>query len=155
MSNGHSQNTRKGRSVSLHLPKRCDPTPVPPSLTNSPHLSSPRSVFRQKPAMPKTPSQEDDEWLRDMVPMNSGQSTFDEILLRSSSQVQNTLQEESLSSSGRSSSRSSFQGRATLSPRPHMHRSWSSPTTRSNATVANFGSYSDSINGHDTRRGII
>ncbi|KAG2077805.1 hypothetical protein BDR04DRAFT_1087387 [Suillus decipiens] len=148
MSDGHSQNTRKGRSLSLHLPKRSDPTPVPPSLTNSPHLSSPHSIFRQKLAMPKTPSQEDDEWLRDMVPMNSGQSTFDEILLRTSSQVQKKSQEES---SGRSSSRSSFQGHATLSPRPHMHRSWSSPTTRSNATV---GSSSYLTNGQE-RRGII
>ncbi|KAG1877601.1 hypothetical protein DFJ58DRAFT_751938 [Suillus subalutaceus] len=78
MSNGRPRNTRKARSASLHLPRRCDPTPVPPSLTNSPHLSSPYSVFRRKPAILKTPSQEDDEWLRDMVPMDKEQGSFDE-----------------------------------------------------------------------------
>ncbi|KAG1800830.1 uncharacterized protein HD556DRAFT_1200781, partial [Suillus plorans] len=78
---------RKGRSVSLHLPKQCDPTPVPPSLTNSPHLSSPYSVFRRQPAFLKTPSQEDDEWLRDMVPMNSEQGAFEENLLSASQPV--------------------------------------------------------------------
>ncbi|KAG2041975.1 hypothetical protein BDR03DRAFT_946082, partial [Suillus americanus] len=127
MSDGRSRNTRKGRSASLHLPKRCDPTPVPPSLTNSPHLSSPFSVFRRKQATVKTPSHEDDEWLRDMVPMDRGQGTFGENFLSASSpatSVQETQQNTPPLSTG-----SSFEGRETLHPRPIMHRSWSSPSS--------------------------
>ncbi|KAG1891518.1 hypothetical protein F4604DRAFT_419631 [Suillus subluteus] len=130
MSNGRSRNTRKTRSASLHLPRRCDPTPVPPSLTNSPHLSSPYSVFRRKPAILKTPSQEDDEWLRDMVPMDKEQGSFDENLLSVSSSATSVQRQwESPQESSPSSSGSSFEGRA----RPIMHRSWSSPTTQSSA----------------------
>jgi hypothetical protein len=127
MSNGRSQNTRKGRSASLHLPKRCDPTPVPPSLTNSPHLSSPYSMFRRKPAMLKTPSQEDDEWLRDMVPIDGEQGTLHENLSSASSLATQKQWEASQQESPASSSGSSLEGRAALYPRPNMHRSWSSP----------------------------
>lgn len=144
MSDGRSRNTRKGRSASLHLPKRCDSTPVPPSLTNSPHLSSPYSVFRRKPSFLKTPSQEDDEWLRDMVPMNREQGAFDENSSSASppsTSIQKQWDELSPSSSG-----SSFQGRATLSPRPNMHRSWSSPTP-SNPSIVNVQSSPDLTEG--------
>lgn len=154
MSDGRSRNTRKGRSVSLHLPKRCDHTPVPPSLTNSPHLSSPYSVFRRKPAIPKTPSQEDDEWLRDMVPMNREQGASDENLLSASPPATSIQKQwEAFQESSPSSSGSSLQDRATLSPRPNMHRSWSSPTP-SIITVVNFQSPSDLTDGQDTRRRV-
>ncbi|KAG2349382.1 hypothetical protein BDR05DRAFT_1055082 [Suillus weaverae] len=143
MSDGRSRNTRKRRSASLHLPKRCDPTPVPPTLTNSPHLLSPYSVFRRKPVIMKTPSQEDDEWLRDMVPMNSEQGTFDDTLSLSAAslQKQRETSQESLSPSP---SGSSF-------PKHNMYRSWSSPSTSSIITVANFQSPSDLTDSQDTR----
>lgn len=157
MSDGRSRITRKGRSASLHLPKQCDPTPVPPSLTNSPHLSSPYSVFRRKPAFLKTPSQEDDEWLRDMVPMSREQGAFDENS-SSASPPSTSIQKqwEASQELSPSSSGSSFQGRATLSPRPNMHRSWSSPTP-SNASIVpivNLQSPSDLTEGQDTRRRV-
>ncbi|KAG1754251.1 hypothetical protein EDB19DRAFT_641414 [Suillus lakei] len=156
MSDVRSRNTRKGRSASLHLPKRCDPTPVPPSLTNSPHLSSPYSVFRRKSAILTTPSQEDDEWLRDMVPMTREQGTSDEKLLSASPPATSVQKQWEISQmdSSPSSSGSSFQGRATLSPRPSLHRSWSSPSAPSNVPVANFQSPSDSTDGQDTRRRV-
>ncbi|KAG2146926.1 uncharacterized protein EDB93DRAFT_457114 [Suillus bovinus] len=155
MPDSFSQKMRKGRSVSLHLPKQSNPTPVPPSLTNSPHLSSPYSMFRQKPPLLKTPSQEDDEWLRDMVPMNSEQNTFDENLLSVSQPVTpvqkqwETSQEGSPSSSG-----SSSRGRATLFPtRPNMHRSWSSPST-SSPSIVPVPPF-DLTGGRDTRRRVV
>jgi len=42
--------------------------PIPPSLLQSPHLTSPESVF-QKPVPPSTPSAEDESWLRDTIPL--------------------------------------------------------------------------------------
>lgn len=133
MSDSSSPKMRKGRSVSLHLPKQCDPTPVPPSLTNSPHLSSPYSVFRRQPSFLKTPSQEDDEWLRDMVPMNSEQGAFEEHLLSASQPVTPVV---AVQKQWETSQEESFRGRATLSPRPNMHRSWSSPSTSSTSSSA-------------------
>ncbi|KAG0705177.1 hypothetical protein DFH29DRAFT_303458 [Suillus ampliporus] len=131
MSDVPSRNTRKGRSLSLHLPKRCDPTPVPPSLANSPHLSSPHSVFRRKSILLKTPSQEDDEWLRDMVPMRGEKHTFDEKVSSGSSAVTSMQKWETSQDNSASSSGSSLQSRSMLSPRPSIHRSWSSPSTPS------------------------
>lgn len=58
----------KKRSPLLARPRHPDATPIPPTLVNSPHLSSPHSVFRRESSLRKWPSQEDDEWLRDMVP---------------------------------------------------------------------------------------
>ncbi|KAG1778545.1 hypothetical protein EV702DRAFT_158621 [Suillus placidus] len=146
MSDGRSRNTRKGRSASLHLPKRCDPTPVPPTLTNSPHLLSPYSMFRRKPVIMKTPSQEDDEWLRDMVPMNREQGTFDDTLSLSAASVQKQRETPSQESLSPSPSGSSF-------PRHNMYRSWSSPSTSTSSssssiiTVANLQSPSDLTDG--------
>ncbi|KAH7930848.1 hypothetical protein BV22DRAFT_1028015 [Leucogyrophana mollusca] len=69
------QNTRaqlrKSRSVSLYLPRRPDSIPIPPSLVNSPHLLNPESIFRKKIRFPKSPLREDDEWLRDLIPLVS------------------------------------------------------------------------------------
>ncbi|KAG1756279.1 uncharacterized protein EDB91DRAFT_1091642 [Suillus paluster] len=121
MPEGPSRNTRKGRSVSLHIPKQCDPTPVPPSLADSPHLSSPFSVFRRKSTLLKSPSREDDEWLRDMVPLGR------ENIKRSGSSAVTSAQ----TSQDSTPPSSSEQSRATLSPRSSMYpsRSWSSPST--------------------------
>ncbi|KAG2112851.1 hypothetical protein DEU56DRAFT_842537 [Suillus clintonianus] len=141
MSDAPSRNTRKTRSVSLHIPKQCDPTPVPPSLANSPHLSSPYSVFRRKPAILTTPSQEDDEWLRDMVPLNREQDTFDEKLLSAVSLPATSVQKQ-WESSREDPSPSSSGG--SLSPRPSLHRSWSTPSTPSMVAIAD----------QDTRRRV-
>ncbi|KAG9318412.1 hypothetical protein JVU11DRAFT_503 [Chiua virens] len=65
-----TDNRTKKRVSFLTCPKGSDAVPIPPSLVNSPYLSSPHSVFRRKPPMLRWPSQEDDEWLRDMVPIN-------------------------------------------------------------------------------------
>ncbi|KIK79392.1 hypothetical protein PAXRUDRAFT_281613 [Paxillus rubicundulus Ve08.2h10] len=60
----------KRRSLSLHYSRNLNAVPIPPTLANSPHLSSPNSIFWQKSSAPKCPSQLDDEWLGDMVPLD-------------------------------------------------------------------------------------
>jgi hypothetical protein len=125
-----SRNTRKGRSSSLHLPKRSDPTPIPPSLANSPHLLSPYSIFRRKSAVLKTPSKEHDEWLRDMVPLDWDKGTFGETLsIMSSATISVPTSDTSQDNSPSSSEGSSFQSLQITSKRHHIHRPWSSPST--------------------------
>ncbi|KAF7970749.1 hypothetical protein HWV62_1526 [Athelia sp. TMB] len=46
------------------------PIPVPPSLAHSPHLTSPHSIFRRVISNPILPTQEDEEWLRDTIPLS-------------------------------------------------------------------------------------
>jgi hypothetical protein len=65
-----SLNQARKRSSLLTRRSRRDATPIPPTLVNSPYLSSPNSVFRRKTSVLKWPSQEEDQWLRDMVPVN-------------------------------------------------------------------------------------
>ncbi|KAN0077353.1 hypothetical protein V8E55_011208 [Tylopilus felleus] len=60
-----SHRTTKRSSL---LSRRPNATPIPPTLVNSHYLSSPNSVFRRKITVPKWPSYQEDEWLRDMVP---------------------------------------------------------------------------------------
>ncbi|KAH0830504.1 hypothetical protein J3R83DRAFT_1955 [Lanmaoa asiatica] len=62
--------TGKKRSSLLTCPRHPDAAPIPPTLVNSHYLSSPNSVFRRESSMLRWPSQEDDEWLRDMVPVD-------------------------------------------------------------------------------------
>jgi hypothetical protein len=57
-------NTR--RSTSFPKPRAI---PIPPSLIQSPYLNSPQSIFRRSSSAPRLPSEEDDEWLRDTVPL--------------------------------------------------------------------------------------
>ena len=59
-----------GRSHSLRLPNKPVDIPVPPSLAESPYLTSPNSIFRRALSNPPVPSQEDEEWLRDTVPLS-------------------------------------------------------------------------------------
>jgi len=62
-----------GQGNSLRLPKKPVDIPVPPSLTESPYLTSPHSIFRRAVSNPPVvPSQEDEEWLRDTVPLSWG-----------------------------------------------------------------------------------
>ena len=70
-----SANRTKKRSSVLTCAGRLDATPIPPTLINSPYLSSLNSVFRRKIPIPKWPSQEDDQWLRDMVPVDRSPSS--------------------------------------------------------------------------------
>ncbi|KAF8559507.1 hypothetical protein OG21DRAFT_1492832 [Imleria badia] len=63
-------NRSQKRSSILTCHRRPDATPIPPTLVNSPYLSSPNSVFRRKIPLPRWPSQQDDVWLGDMVPMD-------------------------------------------------------------------------------------
>lgn len=59
-----------GRSHSLRLPSKPVDIPVPPSLAQSPHWTSPHSIFRRALSHPPAPSREDEEWLRDTVPLS-------------------------------------------------------------------------------------
>jgi hypothetical protein len=57
------------RPKSLRLSSRPVNVPVPPSLAKSPHLHSPQSIFRRAISVPRLPSEEDEVWLRDTVPL--------------------------------------------------------------------------------------
>lgn len=60
-----------GRAKSLRIPRRLVEPPVPPSLlTKASYLTSPHSIFRRALSTPHLPSQEDEEWLRDTVPLS-------------------------------------------------------------------------------------
>lgn len=64
---------RSRRSLSYSLGsarKLVDSVPTPPSLVNSHYLSSPNSIFYRKSSIRRWPSREDDEWLRDMIPVD-------------------------------------------------------------------------------------
>jgi len=60
-----------GRSKSLRIPRKPIEPPVPPSLlAKASYLASPHSIFCQTLSSPWLPSQEDEEWLRDTVPLS-------------------------------------------------------------------------------------
>lgn len=60
-----------GRSKSLRLTRQPPiDVPVPPSLADSPYLTSPHSIFRRALSDGHIPSQEDEEWLRDTIPLS-------------------------------------------------------------------------------------
>lgn len=48
--------------------------PIPPSLLQSPHLNSPWSPFQRTDSTPSTPSANDEEWLRDTIPLSAESS---------------------------------------------------------------------------------
>ncbi|KAJ3883807.1 hypothetical protein F5051DRAFT_390948 [Lentinula edodes] len=60
------------RAASLRLcnAKTID-VPIPPSLLQSPYLNSPMSPFQKANSAPCTPSREDEQWLRDTVPLSN------------------------------------------------------------------------------------
>ncbi|KAF8638520.1 hypothetical protein AX16_010502 [Volvariella volvacea WC 439] len=70
-SNGKSRLSRK-RSLCLPNPNQSLHVPIPPSLLQSPYLNSPQSIFQRTVSAPRLPSEEDEEWLQDTVPI-SGQ----------------------------------------------------------------------------------
>jgi hypothetical protein len=60
-----------GRPKSLRIPRRPVEPPIPPSLlAKASYLTSPHSIFRRALSTPHLPSQEDEEWLRDTVPLS-------------------------------------------------------------------------------------
>lgn len=67
----HSSHRAGAGSLRLSKAKAAAPvdTPIPPSLLHSPHLLA-QSIYQQ-PISPCTPSQEDEQWLQDTVPLLS------------------------------------------------------------------------------------
>ncbi|KAF8892614.1 hypothetical protein BD779DRAFT_1670291 [Infundibulicybe gibba] len=57
------------RSHSLCLPNQPLHIPIPPSLLKSPYLNSPESIFQRIVSTPRFPSEEDEQWLQDTVPL--------------------------------------------------------------------------------------
>lgn len=61
------------RRNSLRLPPQPPPAPVPPSLIKSPYLNAP--VFSSNLTSPRLPSEQDERWLQDTVPISASKST--------------------------------------------------------------------------------
>lgn len=57
------------RRNSLKLPPQPPNIPVPPSLKQSPYLDAP--LFKRNIPSPRLPSEEDERWLQDTVPVSS------------------------------------------------------------------------------------
>jgi hypothetical protein len=75
MSSAPARPAFNDRKSSLRIPNTPTDAPVPPSLlAKAPHLASPNTVLRRGAVDPKAPSREDEEWLRDMVPVSEGRS---------------------------------------------------------------------------------
>ncbi|KAF8737692.1 hypothetical protein AX14_012463 [Amanita brunnescens Koide BX004] len=58
------------RTSSLKLTTRPAHVPIPPSLLTSPYLTSPESIFQREIATPCRPSEADERWLQDTVPLD-------------------------------------------------------------------------------------
>jgi len=61
------------RRQSLRLPPQPPQTPIPPSLRQSPYLNAP--IFKRDIPTPNLPSEEDEKWLQDTIPISSSSST--------------------------------------------------------------------------------
>ena len=61
------------RRHSLRIPAQPPPTPIPPSLRESPYLHA--TVFSHDLSLPRSPSDEDEQWLQDTVPLAHGGTT--------------------------------------------------------------------------------
>lgn len=57
------------RRNSLRLPPQPPHIPVPPSLKQSPYLNAP--LFKREIPSPRLPSEEDERWLQDTIPVSS------------------------------------------------------------------------------------
>lgn len=57
------------RRNSLRLPHHPPSTPIPPSLRQSPYLNAP--MFKREISTPNFPTEEDEKWLQDTVPIPS------------------------------------------------------------------------------------
>ncbi|KAI9566500.1 hypothetical protein HD554DRAFT_1119801 [Boletus coccyginus] len=124
-----SLNRTKKRSSFLTCSRRRDTPPIPPTLVNSPYLSSPDSVFRRKTSVLKWPSQAKDEWLRDMVPID-----------RSSPSDADTKSEGSNDSTPSPTSSESSYGCSLFPPSPILRPRSTSPDVATPAKRASCGS---------------
>jgi len=61
------------RRHSLRIPAQPPPTPIPPSLRESPYLNA--TLFNHDLSLPRSPSDEDEQWLQDTVPLTQGGTT--------------------------------------------------------------------------------
>jgi hypothetical protein len=61
------------RRHSLRIPAQPPPTPIPPSLRESPYLNA--TLFNHDLSLPRLPSDEDERWLQDTVPLTQGGTT--------------------------------------------------------------------------------
>lgn len=59
------------RPSSLRITTRPVQVPIPPSLLTSPYLTSPESIFQREIATPCLPSEADEQWLQDTVPLDA------------------------------------------------------------------------------------
>ena len=66
-----SDRMRPRRTSSLKLTTRPAHVPIPPSLLTSPYLTSPESIFQREIATPYLPSEADEQWLQDTVPLDA------------------------------------------------------------------------------------
>lgn len=58
------------RRHSLCIPAQPPPIPIPPSLRESPYLNA--TLFKYDLSLPRSPSDEDERWLQDTVPLTQG-----------------------------------------------------------------------------------
>lgn len=58
------------RRHSLRIPAQPPPIPIPPSLRESPYLNA--TLFKYDLSLPRSPSDEDERWLQDTVPLAQG-----------------------------------------------------------------------------------
>jgi len=58
------------RRHSLRIPAQPPPIPIPPSLRESPYLNA--TLFKHALSLPRSPSDEDERWLQDTVPLTQG-----------------------------------------------------------------------------------
>ncbi|KDR73453.1 hypothetical protein GALMADRAFT_141947 [Galerina marginata CBS 339.88] len=64
------------RRNSLRIPPQPPQIPMPPSLQKSPYLNA--SMFKREASTPGLPSEEDEKWLQDTVPISATTSAFAE-----------------------------------------------------------------------------
>jgi len=60
------------RRHSLCIPAQPPPIPIPPSLRESPYLNA--TLFKYDLSLPRSPSDEDERWLQDTVPLTQGRT---------------------------------------------------------------------------------
>ena len=61
------------RRHSLRIPAQPPPTPIPPSLRESPYLNA--TLFNHDVSLRRPPSDEDERWLQDTVPLTQEGTT--------------------------------------------------------------------------------
>ncbi|KAF8061503.1 hypothetical protein FPV67DRAFT_1673138 [Lyophyllum atratum] len=69
MTNPAPERRRLSNRQSLQLPPQPLDAPIPPSLLQSHYLNSPESIFQRSVSASHIPSEEDEQWLQDTVPL--------------------------------------------------------------------------------------